>query len=744
MMKQLLRFFLIGLWVGVASLYGQSGLQLGLSGAVGSGAMVGQWPAGLNVQSQRQLEFRGGLDVAYFFTPSLGIATGVGIGAMRGGFALENSFINGPTQVPATTSPYYLQSSNQALAYLRTDTINSQTETLRLNTLEIPVLLRFRTQWFYAEAGPIVGIPLSSTYKGEGEVSYAGTFNDLSTTVYNTGFGFQNYTISGEGDFAAPSPLLSLWASVGTSIPLSEKTELRLGLGYRRALNGFLTSGSPNNFFTRTEGDNAYYSLVGAATQLKHNGFAAQVGLYQSLGGGGGGGRSPKPDCTPEQMFDLPLAFVQNEGSRRVPAQVDPDFLALVKVEASTLRFKGAELDASGQSLRLCLGKDSPEAIEARFTKDNAYLSLLKTGPVEGLYEMVFEPRKKSPVLKLVIRDGSGKSLSNVKTTLLLAGEPVYESTLNSGDAFTYLYLHPALNYSLRVEATCFEAFTRPISQSDDWTQPLLVELNALGEAMQIQFPANLEGTRLGKALALQGTVVVPGMTFPIQGTLSPQGGIALSGNCAPDQVQSYQLALQKPVGYDLYHGGNTGNWANPSLTVDIVNDRPLAAVKVRRLPQFHVYYIDLSDVRNRYRVMDSLDQRFQKIKAQGDSVLVYMSNGNSPTIARKGAELDAVVQMMYQATAPLPNARTEKAILKENIDLSEVIPDRRQVILHFVLSNGLYLSSRQVLIGELSQELKLDLNKVRLRIYTEELISAANRLDPAVFPQVEYIYLAE
>lgn len=744
------RLLLCCFWVlGGSYLLGQQGLQVGLRGTVHWEQIQGDWPNNLQVQSQRQTGGGVGIDLAYFFTPTLGIASGVGFHAGGGSISLQNAAIIGPNQIDASNSPYYLQNSNQALSYIRTDTVNSQSEQLTIGQLEIPLLLRFRTRFFYAEAGPVIGFPLRASYEGQGSVSYAGTFTELGTTVYNTGFGFQNYGINGSGDFAVRSPQLNVWASVGTSLSLGEKTELRAGVGYRLPLTGILAANAgATDFFSRQEGDNAYYSLAETATSMQTSGFSAQVGIYQTLGGGGSRPapkpKSKKENCAPNQMVSLPLSLSQPESSRRIPAQVDTDLIQLAQQELPLLKFKGADLAENGRNLRVCLGKTDPENIEARFKKENLFLRLLDAQPDQGLYELTFEPLTQTEPITMIFRDESGKSVNQVQVSLSLNGELIYEKKINSGEPFTYLYEHPKLNYRLSASAPCFETQEKELTIATDLNQPVRMDLTSLGTSMQTRFPAQLTNFSPGQPIPLNGMVNVPGAEFPIQGEILPTGQIALSGNCAPDEVRSYQLSLQKPIGIDLYHGGNLGNWANPNLVVDIVNDRPVNQISIRKLPQYHVYYIDLSDVQNRYRVMDSLDRQFTAILNRQDSAFVYMSNGNRPTIAKRSSELPAVVEMMYQVTAGIPNAQEEKTTLKENINPDDMIPGRRQLVLHYVMSNSLYLRSRQVLIGELVEELGLDRDQIMIRIYSEGKILGSSRLDKTRFPNVQYIDLSE
>lgn len=746
-MTRHLLLYLLSMCFCSLSVQAQKGLQLGGFGSAGPGSFNANWERTLTPVATSALGYRAGIDVAYFFHPNIGIATGLGFGVTSGGWEL-NSFANDPVQIDAATSAYFLQNGPN-LAYVRQDTINGLTENWRMASLEVPVLLRFRAKWIYAEVGPIFSFPLSATYDGTGEISYSATFSDVGTSVYNTGFGFQNYAIQGTGDLSPNGLSLSFWGGLGVNIPLSEKTEIRVGAGYRLGSNLLTSSNNPDAFFNRSEGDNQYYPLADAASSVRHGMFSGQVGIYQTLGAG-----TPRPpkeknrkqDCAPSELSDFPLEITQTVGTSREANKTDLDLLELVKAERASLNFKHAQLDESGYKLLVCMTKTDISAVETRFKKGNPYLALEKSSlnSEEGVYELNFNPLMQSAPIRLIFRDQNGASISQAKVGLFLNDNLIFEQVQASAETFTRLYQHPSFQYELRLQASCFEETTIALSPDQDFSQPVIVEMNKIGGTMALDFNVDVSQTTFSRIISIEATLNQGGLAYVLEGTMRPNGQINMQSGCAPSPSGSYQLSLIKPVGFDLYRGGNTGNWASEDLIVDIRNGRPVSSIKARRLPQYHVFYIELSEVENRYLVMDSLDRKFQRLKTRGDSILIYMSNGNNPTIATRTNELEAVIEMMYVSNPDIPNAVTEKAALKERIDLAEVIPDRRQVVINYIISNSLYRRSRSILIDELSRELNLDREKVQFRIYTEQPIFQSDQFSKSEFPNLKYIRLVE
>ncbi|MDR3235407.1 MAG: hypothetical protein LBT48_01600 [Prevotellaceae bacterium] len=187
---------------------------------------------------QFSIDAAGGLSTLSYHKPAAG-ENGTGFGGSFGVgytfFFSENFGVHIGAAAALIQSNYELRTVTEAYptdGFQYNYTAENYHETRQAIFLNIPLMLRFESGWFYASAGVKAGIPLHAGYKNEvGNLRAFGYYPEADLTLYDPAFmGFGRFTdISNKGDLEL-TPAFFAAVEAGVKWTLSAKLSLYTGL----------------------------------------------------------------------------------------------------------------------------------------------------------------------------------------------------------------------------------------------------------------------------------------------------------------------------------------------------------------------------------------------------------------------------------------------------------------------------------------------------------------------------------
>jgi len=201
----------------------------------------------------------------YFFSPNLGVLTGLDVGLYGGKFTLPNSF----NQHTFGATDY------QGTAFTFNSSISNFEETQTAMLLQIPIMLQYQSNGLlYAAGGLKLGLPLSASWKSSGSYTTTG-FYPVEGYEYNDHlFGSASRDFDGDLDLKL-AVMLALEA--GVKLDLSEGKKLYIGAFLDYGVTDF--SNPPSSLPRFVDYNNSATSF---ANSLVGGGSAVQSGYGNS------------------------------------------------------------------------------------------------------------------------------------------------------------------------------------------------------------------------------------------------------------------------------------------------------------------------------------------------------------------------------------------------------------------------------------------------------------------------------
>lgn len=169
----------------------------------------------------------GGFTYTYFFTPSIGINTG-----------LEMAYYNAKAKL-GNYAESYAASDSENETFIFNMYLNGYRETQNLLALQIPIMLRFDISDFSLFLGGKLGIPLMAEYRTKiGQLKTTGTYVDCDDPFEN----MPNHGYYNLSDLKTKAPLdlglnYMLSAEIGYSFKISKNTSFYVGVYADYGLN---------------------------------------------------------------------------------------------------------------------------------------------------------------------------------------------------------------------------------------------------------------------------------------------------------------------------------------------------------------------------------------------------------------------------------------------------------------------------------------------------------------------------
>lgn len=153
-------------------------------------------------------------------------------------------------------------------------------------------------------------------------------------------------------------------------------------------------------------------------------------------------------------------------------------------------------------------------------------------------------------------------------------------------------------------------------------------------------------------------------------------------------------LVIKKPFGYNLYKDGEDPltSWENEEFIIPVTEKE--IGIKVWKIPDYEVYYLDISDIKNRQVVVQLLRDSLNQSIINDEPVLMYISNSYSPLIAESSTQAKMILGTMASLNPAYPEIRYDIRNLKTHINTAEANLNRRMINFHFFLSEVLYKQS--------------------------------------------------
>jgi hypothetical protein len=217
--------------------------------------------------------YSAGLGYIYYFAERLGINTGLEIAVFKGG-----------GKFASYTDSYQAHDGEEYFDF--NYTLNSFSETQRAVFLNIPLMLRYRHDRFYAAAGAKIGIPMSASYENRAaglqtKGFYPASNLELTAPAFK-GFGrYDNIAGNGNADFSTAF-FLSLEAGVKWEINGRSSFHTGVYLDYSPA--DVRPSRASNRLIEYTADDNYKPNSLAASSTAKLHPISFGIKVGWSFG----------------------------------------------------------------------------------------------------------------------------------------------------------------------------------------------------------------------------------------------------------------------------------------------------------------------------------------------------------------------------------------------------------------------------------------------------------------------------
>lgn len=249
------------------------GVYIGLKSGIGNSTLVNSFSFWSPTSQKNVLK---GFELTIFFNQSFGIGTGISISTHSTNYLFD---LGTNYQQPA-------QTDLDGDSYIPLISTNNLIEQDKIQSLDIPILLKFRTgnarTGLYIDLGIIYSKLSKGSYSLDGKLTRKGkypAFNDvIIEEIPVDGFNFQTFTYpsaqsSSSTAMNIPSSGLSAYGALGLSFPLSQGLFLKIGSNFIYSLQDLPISYS-NHWILQ---DNKY--------PVKIKSIGLEVGLSYKLSG---------------------------------------------------------------------------------------------------------------------------------------------------------------------------------------------------------------------------------------------------------------------------------------------------------------------------------------------------------------------------------------------------------------------------------------------------------------------------
>ncbi len=169
----------------------------------------------------------------------------------------------------------------------------------------------------------------------------------------------------------------------------------------------------------------------------------------------------------------------------------------------------------------------------------------------------------------------------------------------------------------------------------------------------------------------------------------------------------SVYVVIQKPFGFTLHNSDELSiynSWKIDTILVDF-SKKDTCVLHWVHLKPLMVFYLDLSDLRGRQGIIDSLKNKLTKLKKDtiANQFVFYISNLKHPIVFTHWKDVNRALGMIRELNPSPPNMDFDYKELCKYI-----IPGRRGIWYNFYLSNGTFFSNRNLITKHLIKEFKL------------------------------------
>jgi len=127
--------------------------------------------------------------------------------------------------------------------------------------------------------------------------------------------------------------------------------------------------------------------------------------------------------------------------------------------------------------------------------------------------------------------------------------------------------------------------------------------------------------------------------------------------------------------------------------------------IEMEPLKSFNIFYIDISDFRNKGEVYQKIERKLNKILKNKLDYLVFISFGNKPFVCNSGEDYKSTLNKILTITPSQPTATIDKQRLIEQAN-NDFFNLNEKVNFYYYLSKNVYSQSRTTLIDEVVKEL--------------------------------------
>ena len=188
---------------------------------------------------------------------------------------------------------------------------------------------------------------------------------------------------------------------------------------------------------------------------------------------------------------------------------------------------------------------------------------------------------------------------------------------------------------------------------------------------------------------------------------------------------EGVQVLVNKPFGYNIFPLGNDSlsNWTAKDFLVKVTNkERVEQKMKLCKLKKFSFFYLDVSEVSDKRKLLMFVDAELKKINEAADSYFMFLSNGSKSETAEKGRDYLQILRKIPVLNTEPPIAVADVKKLTSVLPVQNIQPARTLTSMNFFLSKTIYKHSRNYLISDFLKKIAPDrkLNGLIINIFLD------------------------